>query len=222
MTRYDGNVRPAQYFAGSAAAAAADGSDEDGAAPAIGGTELASSSWRRDPVMRAPRHLSLSCALCLVCLPGAGCLVPLGLEQQNQVDGGLSLYVDSATPPFGTLAAMKRNEGFTFSLHVRSDSRTLAGRLCVQVNQSCCDLMPDNLAATRCVGDANVVPTGDPDSFTVTFQSFFAPCGLDLTVPRVYVVPVLASQGFDSSTGMLGIRGFGTIDKNHYWSVLCP
>lgn len=169
--------------------------------------------------MRSGRHLFLLTSLCTAL---TACLVPLGLEQQNQVDGGLELYVDSASPPFGTLAAMKRTEGFSFSLQVRSDSRTLAGRLCVQVNQSCCDLMPDNPAVTRCLLDANVVPTGDQDSYTVSFQPFFAPCGQDPTVQRVYVVPVLASQGFDNSTGVLGIRGFGTIDKNHYWSVLCP
>ena len=160
-------------------------------------------------------------ALPLTALLATGCLVPLGLEQQNPSDGGLALYVESASPPFGTLAAMKRTEGITFSMRVRSDSDRLAGRLCVQINQTCCQLEPDKPSVTRYLFDANVVPTGDPDSYNVTFQ-FFAPCGQDAVVPRVYVVPVLATGGFETTSGSLSVNGFGTIDKNHYWSVLCP
>ena len=44
----------------------------------------------------------------------------------------------------------------------------------------------------------------------------------DAVVPRVYVVPVLATGGFETTSGSLSVNGFGTIDKNHYWSVLCP
>ncbi len=163
-----------------------------------------------------------SAALCLLTLVAtAGCLVPIPLAQQFQSDGGTGLVVERAFPPFGTLNAMPRTTPFAFQLYVKSDSPALAGRLCVQVNENCCMLNPPD--TTSCQDDATVTQVGDPGSgeYELAFQQY-PPCILAPgNVPRVYVVPVVATGGFAPTVGFIGAEGLGTVDATHYWTVNC-
>lgn len=180
----------------------------------------ASARWHR--TCRLVRHKMrfLLHALALGVLPG--CLIPLPLDQENPVDGGQLLMIESTDPPLGTLTSLSRVTPFRFSMRVRSDSPQLAGRLCLQVNETCCTLNPGDPRVTRCLQDATVTPTGDPGRYEVSFLQRVTPCSQELSVSRAYVVPVLATGGFDPSEGFIGVSGYGTVDMNHYWTVLCP
>lgn len=156
------------------------------------------------------------------CLPS--CLVPLPLEQENAADGGRLLIVSGADPPFGALLSlMNPTKPFPSVVHVQSDSANLAGRICVQLDDSCCTLKPEDPTKTRCFSDSQVTPTGGAPgsgSYDVKFPTF-APCQQLPSMGRIaYIVPVLATGGFDDSMGF-GVNGLGTVDQTHYWSVLC-
>lgn len=145
-------------------------------------------------------------------------------EQPVVADGGRLLFVSGAAPPFGVLSSLGNlAKPFIFTVHVQSDSANLDGRLCVELDDECCLLRPQDPEKTRCFGKSRVGPTGSPVGvdYEVSFP-VFAPCAQLGPLGRTaYVVPVLATGGFDDSDGILGVDGRGTVDKSHFWSVLC-
>ncbi len=163
--------------------------------------------------------IALTISLCLL----SACLVPIPLDQQNPTDGGQLLVVTSAIPEFGARSAIKQTDGFVYSIHVQSDSSNLAGRLYLQVNESCCDLMVDDPNATRFLESAANVTADDPsgNSYTVGFGTV-VPCVQVASGAVAYVVPVLASGGFADGPNGIRPEGLGTVDQTHFWSVRCP
>lgn len=158
---------------------------------------------------------------------GPGCLIPLPLEQQNVVDGGQLLVVTGSMPKFGSQVALMNTTTFTYQIDVVSDSASLAGRLYVQVNGSCCDLKIDDSNVTRFRGQAQVTPLSQGNNlYSVEFNNPVVPCSEGLPAgSTVYVVPVLASGGFIPSSSpnpVINPDGIGVVDRSHYWTVKCP
>ncbi len=163
----------------------------------------------------------------LALLPASGCLIPLPLEQQNSVDGGQLLVVTGAMPKFGSQVALMNTMPFSYQIDVISDSASLAGRLYLQVNGSCCDLKLDDSNVTRFKSQAQVTPLAQGNNlYTVEFNNPVVPCSEGLPAgSTVYVVPVLASGGFSPGPNPnAGIYpdGLGVVDRSHYWTVKCP
>lgn len=161
----------------------------------------------------------------LTLLPATGCLIPLPLEQQNSVDGGQLLVVTGAMPKFGSQVALMNTTAFSYQIDVVSDSPSLAGRLYLQVNGSCCDLKIGDSNVTRFRAQAQVTPLAQGSNlYTVEFNNpVVVPCSEGLPAgSTVYVVPVLASGGFSPSSDPISPEGIGVVDRSHYWTVKCP
>ena len=159
----------------------------------------------------------------LALLGQIGCLIPIPLEQQATTDGGRTLQVKAAIPPFGTQRATSILEISADQVDVITDSADIAARLYLQINGTCCDLNIDNPNVTRWSQQAQAQAV---DSATGSYSLVFSQPVLQCTmVPAgaiVYVVPVIASGGF--SDFQMGVRpdGLGEVDRSHYWTVICP
>ena len=169
-------------------------------------------------VTHAPRAALF--ALGLTAVPA--CLIPLPLEQQNSVDGGQFLEVTGAMPSFGTQRALMTIMTYTYQIDVVSDSPSIAARLYLQLNGSCCDLNIDNPNVTRFDQQAQVTPLAQGNNlYTVEFNKPVLPCAQGIPGSTTYVVPVLASGGFMPSPNPVRPDGLGVVDRSHYWTVFC-
>jgi hypothetical protein len=152
-----------------------------------------------------------------------GCLIPIPLEQQVTTDGGRSLQVKAAIPPFGTQRATSILEKYAYQVDVVSDSADVAARLYLQINGTCCDLNIDNPNVTRWSQQAQAQAVdSSTGSYSMVFSQPVLPCTMVPAGAMVYVVPVIASGGF--ADFQMGVRpdGLGEVDRSHYWTVICP
>lgn len=151
---------------------------------------------------------------------GAGCLIPLPLEQEGQPDAGEMLLIKGAQPkPFGTFSVMLEGEKFSLDVDVATESPTVAGQLYRQVNGTCCELDPMSTSVTNFLGGGTTNPTSDPGRWTISFP--VQPCGQN--APKtVYLVPVIASGGFFYDMQRNEFIARGEVDRSHYWTVTCP
>lgn len=152
-----------------------------------------------------------------------GCLIPIPLEQQVTTDGGLSLQVKAAIPPFGTQRATSILEKYTYQVDVVTGSADVAARLYLQINGTCCDLNIDNPNVTRWSQQAQAQAVdATTGSYSMVFSQPVLPCTMVPAGAIVYVVPVIASGGF--ADFQMGVRpdGLGEVDRSHYWTVICP
>lgn len=148
---------------------------------------------------------------------GAGCLIPLPLEQEAQPDAGETVVIKGAQPKLGTIPVTGSSMLFTLSVDVATDSSMVKGLLYQQVNGTCCELEPDNLSVTRFIDEGKTEPTSDPGRWTISFV--VQPCSL-FTLKTVYLVPVIASGGFVLQGDQFLAKG--EVDRTHYWTVICP
>lgn len=173
----------------------------------------------------APLLLSLLRTLprllpCLGLLLCTGCLIPLPLDAENTVDSGrLLLITDATMPPFGTQVAMRQDAEFDYTLDVRSDSRTIAARLYVQINGNCCDLDVTDPQKIHFLQDAFMVTEVEPGRFRVGFIDV-RPCYHVPPRATAYVIPAVATGGFVGGPTER-LEAVGTLSKDHYWSVQC-
>jgi hypothetical protein len=165
--------------------------------------------------------LSLGLAPCLL----SACLVPIPLSAETS-DGGQILQVTGATPPFGTQFAQNKDTPFFYEVDVKSDSPTLAARLFLQVNGTCCQLNISDSTVTQFRQYANPPfldsTMGTVGQYTINFPSPVQPCQQAQPGTEIFVVPVLATQGFSSTDGPTSANGLGAVDSSHYWTVSCP
>lgn len=148
-----------------------------------------------------------------------GCIVPLPLEQQRQVDGGQTLIVKGARDPFGTLRAPNPTFGYTFDIDVVTDSPDVLGRLYALGSGKCCDIDVSKTDVTRYLQTGATTATETPGRYTISFATVL-PCAQGFTVNPVFLIPVIASGGFVSMPPYL--EGRGEVDATHYWTVTCP
>lgn len=161
---------------------------------------------------------SLGAVLALPPLIG-GCIVPLPLEQQRQVDGGQTLVVKGAQAPFGTLRAMNPTSVFNLNIDVVTDSPDVVGRLYALGSGQCCDIDFTKPDVTRYMQTGATSATETSGRYTISFQTV-APCAQGFTVNPVFLIPVIASGGFTTTTA--APEGRGEVDATHYWTVTCP
>lgn len=172
---------------------------------------------RTDRVRSVVRSLLLGGGAALgVLVAGAGCLIPLPLEQATQPDAGEMLVIKGAQPkPFGTFTITSEGDNFlTLSVDVATQSPAVGGLLYRQINGTCCELDPIN---TEFGGQGITAPTSDPGRWTISFP--VQPCLRGLKT--AYLVPVIASGGIVSISGNDYIAK-GEVERTHYWTVLCP
>lgn len=171
--------------------------------------------------------MRLRCLTCLLLASSlAACLVPIPLEQVATSDGGQILEVTGANPAFGTQRPTSGGEPFIYEVDVISDSPSVAGRLYAQLNGSCCDLdvddrkvtYPHQSGTTMAVGAG----AGATARYTINFPQVVRPCTLGFAGTVVYLVPVLASGGFQDGPNGFRPEGNGVVDRSHYWTVICP
>ena len=148
----------------------------------------------------------------------SGCIVPLPLEQQRQVDGGQTLVVKGATDPFGTLRAMNPTTAFSPVIDLVADNSDVVGRLYALGSGSCCELDTSRTDVLRLLGQGMTSETATPGRYTINFQPVF-PCAQGFTVNPVFLVLVVASGGFVDA---FKPQALGEVDANHYWTVTCP
>lgn len=157
-------------------------------------------------------------ALCAL-TAGAGCLIPLPLEQATQPDAGEMLVIKGAQPkPFGTFSVTSSSMLFTLFVDVATLSPTVKGLLYQQVNGTCCELELDNSSVTHFIDEGKTEPTSDPGRWTISF--LVQPCSQS-TLKTVYLVPVIASGGIVLQ-GDQTFLAKGEVDQTHYWTVNCP
>lgn len=164
-----------------------------------------------------------------ISLPSAGCLVPLPLEQEAAPDGGLLLQVIDSDPKFGVQSLTKSTDQVQYQLDVLTDSPQVKGRLYVQLNGTCCDLGVDATPPTArflLQADPRLIEmgmqTGSMDRYTIDFSQRVQPCNMSASSSLVFMVPVVATEGFADGTTGYHPEGLGTVDRSHYWTVICP
>lgn len=184
------------------------------------GAAAALSADRRLPIAATGVH---GLTLLGVAAAATGCLVPIPLDQEVPLDGGTSLKVVEAMPMFGTTTAISSTMPFNFQIDIETDNPKSAGRLYLQVNDSCCNLDVENPNVTRFRqhADAQQIEPGKP-RYKIDFSQTELPCGQGFSGTRVFLVPVITSGGFKD--GPMGIRpeAFGDVDRSHYWTINCP
>jgi hypothetical protein len=107
-----------------------------------------------------------------------------------------------------------------------SDKSQLSGRLFLQLNGTCCNLDVDSgaarflqIAETSSIVDSS---TNGASRYTIDFRQPVQPCNQGISATIVYVVPVVASGGFKDGPRGVSPDGVGLVDRNHYWTVICP
>lgn len=164
-------------------------------------------------------------------LPGifllSGCLVPIPLEAEAPTDGGQRLEVLGGTPKFGSLPVVSSLDSFNLGVDVECDSPAVAGRLYLQLNGSCCDLDVTNTKVTRFLQNADTLPVstnrgnGTTARYTIDFRQPALPCTF-VSGSIAFIIPVLASGGFQDGPTGFRPEGIGITDRSHYWTVICP
>ena len=156
-------------------------------------------------------------------LSQTGCLVPVPLSEQTPSDGGTTLIVKGAQPPFGTIRPTQARDGYNFQVDVISSSPTVVGRLYAQISGDCCDLNIDDFNVARFLYSGDATPLGtDGLRYTIDFRQTFPPCTLGFAGKMGYLIPVLATGGFRDDPKPFSPDGIGEVDRSHYWTVICP
>lgn len=155
-------------------------------------------------------------ALCAL-VAGAGCLIPLPLEQESQPDAGDTLAIKGAQPKLGTIPLMSSSAVFELIVDVATENPAVKGLLYKQINGTCCELEPDNPLVTAFIDEGKTDATSDPGRWTITFT--VQPCSQS-TLKTIYLVPVIASGGIVLQGDEFIAKG--EVDRTHYWTVICP
>ena len=154
-----------------------------------------------------------------------GCVIPIPLTEQTSADGGEILEVSSDSEiPLGVLHPLSLTTSYIFKLDVQTNSSVLAGRLFLELNDTCCSLNESSNGSSFL--QFGIVTqndnSGSVGSYTLQFTQPVQPCPFVPPKTRAYVVPVVATQGFiDGPTGTSPV-GLGTVDVSHYWTIYCP
>lgn len=167
-------------------------------------------------------------SLLLIAVAAPACLVPLALEPEAAPDGGTILMVTGADPLFGTLPVLGKFDTISnFTIDVVTDSSAVASRLYLQFNGSCCDLNLEKQPVTaRFLQQADTSPIdvggATTGRYTISFRQAVQPCAEASSGAIVFIVPVVASDGFKDGPTKVGPEGLGLTDNRHYWTVNCP
>lgn len=163
-----------------------------------------------------------------IAVAAPGCLVPLQLEPEAAPDGGQILMITGADPRFGSLPVVSKFDTLSnFTVDVVTDSAQVAGRLYLQLNGSCCDLnLERQPPTTRFLQQADTSPIdvggGTTGRYTIGFRQAVQPCAEATSGALLFIVPVVATEGFKDGPTKVGPEGLGLTDNSHYWTVTCP